>query len=382
MHNLRIGIVVGEVSGDQLGAGLIRELQAQHPGVWLEGVGGPAMREAGFNVWENAESLSVMGLVEPIKVLPRLLRLRRSLVRWWSVNPPDVFVGIDAPDFNLGLEQALRKRGITTVHYVSPTVWAWRPGRVRKIAKAVDKVLCIFPFEEKFYEAHDVDAEFVGHPLADNIDTSTDAASQRKQLGLTADTIVAVMPGSRSSEIARLGPVFAAACVRLIEKYPDVQFVSPMVNARLRRQFEACIQDAGISKYITLIDGNAQSAITAADVVLLASGTASLQTALLGRPMVAAYRLSPLTHLLHRCFRLVKVKYFAMPNLLTDEPLVPEFLQDRATPEALAAAVADLLNDVGRRQEIERKFIALRAQLARGAQQRAAEAILELADKN
>ena len=382
MRNLRIGIVVGEVSGDQLGAGLIRELQTQHPGVCLEGVGGPAMREAGFEVWEDAESLAVMGLVEPIKVLPRLLRLRRSLIRRWSDNPPDVFVGIDAPDFNLGLEQALRKRGITTVHYVSPTVWAWRPGRVRKVAKAVDKVLCIFPFEEKFYEAHDVDAEFVGHPLADNIDTSMDVASLRKQLGLTANTIVAVMPGSRSNEIARLGPVFAAACARLVEKNPDLQFVSPMVNARLRREFEACVLDAGISNYIKLIDGNAQSAIVAADVVLLASGTASLQTALLGKPMVAAYRLSWLTHLLHSWFNLVKVKYFAMPNLLTDEPLVPEFLQDKATPEALAAAVSDLLSDDERRVEIERKFIALRAELARGAQQRAAKAILELAEKN
>jgi lipid-A-disaccharide synthase len=292
-----------------------------------------------------------------------------------------VFVGIDAPDFNLGLEQSLRKRGITTVHYVSPTVWAWRPGRVRKVAKAVDKVLCIFPFEEKFYEEHDVDAEFVGHPLADNIDTSTDVTALRKQLGLTADTIVAVMPGSRSHEITRLGPVFAATCVRLIEKYPRLEFVSPMVNARLRQQFEACVRDAGIGKCIKIIDGNAQSAIAAADVVLLASGTASLQTALLGRPMVAAYRLSPLTHLLQRWFKLVKVRHFAMPNLLTDEPLVPEFLQDRATPEALAAAVADLLNDVERRQEIERKFIALRAELARGAQQRAAKAILDLADK-
>ncbi len=378
---MRIGIVVGEVSGDQLGAGLIRALQAQHPDVRVEGVAGPAMRAAGCEVWEDAEALGVMGLVEPIKVLPRLLRLRRSLVSRWSANPPDIFVGVDAPDFNLGLEQSLRSRGITTVHYVSPTVWAWRQGRVRKVAKAADKVLCIFPFEEKFYAAHDVAAEFVGHPLADNIDTDIDTAAQRSQLGLMAERIVAVMPGSRSNEITRLGPVFAQACACLLERYPDLAFVSPMVSPSLRQVFEGHIKQAGIADHIKLIDGNAQSAIAAADVVLLASGTASLQTALLGKPMVAAYKLSPLTHLLQRWFKLVKVKHFAMPNLLTDEPLVPEFLQHEATPEALAAAVADLLDDADRRAEIGRRFTALRADLARGAQQRAAKAILDLAAK-
>lgn len=382
MQALRIGIVVGEVSGDQLGAGLIRALQALHPGVQIEGVAGSAMRQAGCEVWEDAESLAVMGLVEPIKVLPRLLRLRRSLIRRWLENPPDVFVGIDAPDFNLGLEQALRKRGITTVHYVSPTVWAWRQGRVRKVAKAVDKVLCIFPFEPEFYEAHDVAAEFVGHPLADNLNPDMDVAALRNELELTADTVVAVMPGSRSNEIARLGPVFAQACARLIDQYPDLQFVSPMVNTRLRKVFQLHIEEAGITTRIKLIDGKAEKAIAVADVVLLASGTAALQTALLGKPMVAAYKLSPLTYLLHRWFKLVKVKYFAMPNLLTDEPMVPEFLQNQATPEALAIAVGELLDNGERRAEIHRKFVALRADLARGAQQRAAKAILDLAEKS
>ena len=381
MQALRIGMVVGEVSGDQLGAGLIRALQTLHPGVCIEGVAGAAMRAAGCEVWEDADTLAVMGLVEPIKVLPKLLRLRRSLIRRWLDNPPDVFVGIDAPDFNLGLEQVLRQHGITTVHYVSPTVWAWRQGRVRKVARAVDKVLCIFPFEEEFYEAHDVAAEFVGHPLADNIDPDTDVTRHRNQLGLTADRIVAVMPGSRSNEIARLGPVFAQACSRLIKQYPDLQFVSPMVNASLRQEFEAYVQDAGVSKHVKLIDGQAETAIAAADVVLLASGTASLQTALLGKPMVAAYKLSSLTYLLQRCFKLVKVNHFAMPNLLTDEPMVPEFLQNQATPAALAAAVGELLDNDERRAEIHRKFVALRADLARGAQERAAKAILRLAEQ-
>jgi len=372
-------MVVGEVSGDNLGAGLIHALKSLEPAIRVEGVAGPAMRAAGCEVWEDADTLAVMGLVEPIKVLPRLLRLRRSLVKRWSETPPDVFVGIDAPDFNLGLEQALRKRGITTVHYVSPTVWAWRQGRVRKVVKAVDKVLCIFPFEEKFYAEHDVSAEFVGHPLADGIDGDLDSAAAKRELGLTADQVVAVMPGSRRNEIARLGPVFAEACALLGNSYPDLQFVSPMVNPALRSAFEAQILDAGVADRIKLIDGKAEAAITAADVVLLASGTASLQTALHGKPMVAAYKLSPLTLLLHRWFKLVKVRYFAMPNLLTDEPLVPEFLQDEATPKSLSSAVSELLDDEDRRREIHSKFVALRSQLAKGAQQRAAKAILDLA---
>ncbi len=379
MREIRIGMVVGEVSGDQLGAGLIRALKAQNPAVRLEGVAGPAMREAGCDVWEDAEVLAVMGLVEPLKVLPRLLRLRRSLVKRWSENPPDIFVGIDAPDFNLGLERSLREQGITTVHYVSPTVWAWRQGRVRKVAKAVDKVLCIFPFEEKFYEAHDVAAEFVGHPLADGIDANVDVEAKRAELGLSANRIVAVLPGSRSSEITRLGPVFAEACSRLSKRYSDIEFISPMVNPRLRQVFATHVEEAAIGDRIKLIDGKAESAIAAADVVLLASGTASLQTALLGRPMVAAYKLSPFTHLLQRWFKLVKLKHFAMPNLLTEEPMVPEFLQGEATPEALAEAVAELLDSAERRADIHEKFVALRADLARGAQQRAAKAILDLA---
>lgn len=372
-------MVVGEVSGDQLGAGLIRALKARNPGVRVEGVAGPAMREAGCDVWEDADTLAVMGLVEPVKVLPRLLRLRRSLVKRWAEDPPDIFVGIDAPDFNLGLEKALRSRGITTVHFVSPTVWAWRQGRVRKVAKAVDLVLCIFPFEKDFYKAHDVAAEFIGHPLADSVDTDIDSAAMRRQLGLTAPRVIAVMPGSRRNEIARLGPVFAKACGLLIDRYPDLQFVAPMVSPTLREAFKVQIDAAGMGDHIKLIDGNAVAAIVAADVVLLASGTASLQTALYGRPMVAAYKLSPLTYLMHRLFKLVKVKYFAMPNLLTDEPMVPEFLQDDATPEALSAAVAELLNDPDRRAVIESRFVALRAELTRGAQQRAAKAILDLA---
>ncbi len=379
MQNLRVAIVVGEVSGDQLGAGLMQALKAQNAGVQIEGVAGPAMCAAGCDVWEDASTLAVMGLVEPIKILPRLLRLRRSLIKRWAEDPPDIFVGIDAPDFNLGLAKALRKRGITTVQYVSPTVWAWRPGRIRKIAKSVDKVFCIFPFEEDLYQAHDVAAEFIGHPLADIISTNIDSTAIRNDFGLTANKVVVVMPGSRSNEIARLGPVFAETCGRLIKQYPDLQFVAPMVSPELREVFKTHIKEVGIEDHIKLIDGSAEAAIAAADVALLASGTASLQTALYGKPMVAAYKLSPLTYFLQRWFKLIRVKYFAMPNLLTEEPMVPEFLQDAATPEALSAAVSDLLDDEQRRAVIESKFIALRTVLRRGAQQQAAKVILELA---
>ena len=379
MQNLRVAIVVGEVSGDQLGAGLMQALKAQNAGVQIDGVAGPAMCAAGCDVWEDASTLAVMGLVEPIKILPRLLRLRRSLIKRWAEDPPDIFVCIDAPDFNLGLAKALRKRGITTVQYVSPTVWAWRPGRIRKIAKSVDKVFCIFPFEEDLYQAHDVAAEFIGHPLADIISTNIDSTAIRNDLGLTANKVVVVMPGSRSNEIARLGPVFAETCGRLIKRYPDLQFVAPMVSPELREVFKIHIKEVGIEDHIKLIDGSAEAAIAAADVALLASGTASLQTALYGKPMVAAYKLSPLTYFLQRWFKLIRVKYFAMPNLLTEEPMVPEFLQDAATPEALSAAVSDLLDDEQRRAVIESKFIALRAVLRRGAQQQAAKVILELA---
>ena len=376
---MRIGLVAGETSGDLLGAGLIEALRKRCPDATFEGVAGPMMQAAGCEVWEKAETLAVFGLIEPLKVIPKLLRLRRSLVRRWSENPPDVFVGIDAPDFNLGLEIKLRERGIKTVQYVSPSVWAWRQGRVVKVARAVDKVLCLLPFEKTFYDEHDVAADFVGHPMADNMPVDLDTATIRSELGIDAATVVAVLPGSRKSEVSRLSPIFAKTCARLLKTHPELRFVAPMVTDRLRRSFLEQLDAAGISDYFLITDGDAQSAIAASDLVLLASGTASLQTAMLCKPMVGAYRFSALTYAIAKTFKLINVPFFTLPNLLTAQPLVPEFLQAEATPVALATAVTELLDNPQRRAMISRKFADLRDELALDADNRAAGAVLELA---
>jgi lipid-A-disaccharide synthase len=377
---VRIGLVAGETSGDLLGAGLIKALQERCPDATFEGVAGPMMQAAGCEAWEQAETLAVFGLIEPLKVIPKLLKLRRTLVRRWTENPPDVFIGIDAPDFNLGLEIKLRERGIKTIQYVSPSVWAWRQGRVRKVARAVNKVLCLLPFEKTFYDEHDVAADFVGHPMANNMPTDLDTATIRSALGIQAPAVVAVLPGSRHSEVSRLGPIFANTCALLLKTKPELRFVAPMINDRLKQLFERHLDSVGIKDDFLITDGDAQSAIAASDLVLLASGTASLQTAMLRKPMVGAYRFSALTYAIAKTFKLVNVPFFTLPNLLTEEPLVPEFLQAEATPTALAAAVARLLDDPERRAMISRKFEDLRVELALDADYRAASAVYELAN--
>jgi lipid-A-disaccharide synthase len=377
---VRIGLVAGETSGDLLGAGLIKALQERCPDATFEGVAGPMMQAAGCEAWEQAETLAVFGLIEPLKVIPKLLKLRRTLVRRWTENPPDVFIGIDAPDFNLGLEIKLRERGIKTIQYVSPSVWAWRQGRVRKVARAVNKVLCLLPFEKTFYDEHDVAADFVGHPMANNMPTDLDTATIRSALGIQAPAVVAVLPGSRHSEVSRLGPIFANTCALLLKTKPELRFVAPMINDRLKQLFERHLDTVGIKDDFLITDGDAQSAIAASDLVLLASGTASLQTAMLRKPMVGAYRFSALTYAIAKTFKLVDVPFFTLPNLLTEEPLVPEFLQAEATPTALATAVARLLDDPERRAMISRKFEDLRVELALDADYRAASAVYELAN--
>ena len=378
-QSLRIGVVAGEASGDQLGAGMIRALRAAVPRVHCEGVAGPAMREAGCDAWEEADALAVMGLVEPLSEVPRLLRLRRSLIRRWSANPPDAFVGIDAPDFNLGLEIALRDRGIPTIQYVSPSVWAWRQRRIGKIARAADKVLCLLPFEKAFYDRHGIPADFVGHPLADSLPRGLSPEAVRAELGLPPGRLVAVLPGSRRSEVRRLAPVFVGACRRMLERQERLRFVAPAASGPLAALLREELARQGIAEAFDVLERNAHRAMVAADVVLLASGTAALEAALLERPIVAAYRLAPATYLLARALRMVKVRHFTLPNLLTDEPMVPEFLQGAATPEALADAVLELLGDPARRAVITAEFAKLRDRLARGADRMAAAAVLELA---
>jgi lipid-A-disaccharide synthase len=376
---VKIGLVAGEASGDLLGAGLIHAIRARVPDAKFEGVAGPAMAAAGCEQWEDAEALAVFGLVEPLTEIPRLLKLRRSLVERWKASPPDVFVGIDAPDFNLGLEKTLRKSGVLTVHYVSPTIWVWRAGRIETVRKAADRVLCILPFEKAIYDEKGIDAVFVGHPKASTLPTDIDVGSVRELLDLGDGPVVAVLPGSRGGEVSRLGPIFARAAAMLASNRSDIRFVTPVATPKLRPMIEEQLSRAGVADRFCLIEGDSIEAMSAADVVLLASGTAALESALLGKPTIAAYKVAKMTAGILRLFRLLKNEYFTIPNLLTETPLIPEFIQEDASSQALAQAVHDLLEDPARREEISRRFATLRTELALGADDCAADAVIELA---
>lgn len=378
---MRIALVAGEASGDLLGAGLIGAIRARIPDARFEGVAGPAMIAAGCNRIADSESLAVMGLIEPLTEIPRLLKLRRSLIRRWRASPPDVFVGIDAPDFNFGLEKALRKSGIPTVHYVSPSIWAWRAGRIKTIRKATDRVLCILPFEKKLFDEQGIDAVFVGHPKADHLATDIDAESARRMLDLAGKTVVAILPGSRRSEVARLGPIFVAAAAILARDDDQLRFVTPVATPALRPLIEEQIAAADMQGLFKLIDGDSIEAMSAAHVVLLASGTAALESALLCKPTVAAYRIAELSARIIDIFGLIKTPYFTLPNLLTEEPLVPELIQWAVTPAAVAAEVAALLKDTDRQAAISSRFAKLRLELALDADQRAADAVIDLATR-
>ncbi len=376
---MKVGLVAGESSGDLLGAGLIRAIREQYPEAQFEGVAGPAMVEAGCEQWEAAESLAVMGLVEPLRHVPRLLRLRKSLVQRWTGSPPDVFVGIDAPDFTLNLEKKLRAAGIPTAHYVSPSIWAWRPGRIETVRKAADRVLCILPFEKSLYDDAGIDAVFVGHPKADSAPEIVDTDAAKASLGIDGKDVLAVLPGSRSGEVGRLGSTLFAAAAQLVEQRPGLRVVTAVATEKLRPLIEAQVREAGL-KDAVLLDGGSQLAMSAADVVLLASGTAVLESALLGKPTVAAYKVAPMTYGIVKGLNLVKLTHYTLPNLLTEEPLVPEFIQHEATPGNIAAEVASLFDDSARRQGIHDRFVKLRSQLAQNTDQRAAEAVIELAE--
>jgi lipid-A-disaccharide synthase len=376
---LRVGLVAGESSGDLLGAGLISAVRQRLPDAVFEGVAGPEMLAAGCERWADAEELAVMGVVEPLKHLPRLLRLRRSLIKRWRESPPDVFVGIDAPDFNLGLEAALKASGIRTMHYVSPSIWAWRAGRIRKIRKAADRVICILPFEPAIYAEQGMDAVFVGHPKADALSPDIDVAAVRAELGLPSEgRVIAMLPGSRSSEVTRLAPVFAGAATAIAAGDKDVHFVTPVAAPKLRAVIEASLQQNAIADRFTIIDGRSIEAMSAADLVLLASGTAALESALLGKPTVAAYRVAALTYWITKTFGLVKVAQFTLPNLLAGEVLIPEFIQDDADPSKIAGAVIDLLDDPDRCAAIKARFAKLRTELAMNSNERAADALISL----
>ena len=373
-----IGLVAGEASGDNLGGGLVRELRARLPGARCFGVAGPRMVEAGCEAWASSDSLAVMGLAEILRHLPRLLKLRRDLVARLLAARPDVFVGIDSPEFNLRVERQLKAAGVPTVQYVSPQVWAWRQGRVRTIGQSVDLVLCLLPFESRFYDQHHVRAVFVGHPLADRIPLVSDPAPARAALGLSPGAqVVAVLPGSRGAEVGKLGAPFAGTLAWLQARRPGIEFVAPMANAHARAVFEQALAIDAPGVNVRIVDGRAQEALTAADAVLVASGTATLETALVKRPMVVAYRVAPLTGWLLREMKLVKTDHFSQPNLLAGRGLVPEFFQEQVRPEILGPAVLEQLERPDR-DELVAAFAEIHAALRRDASARAADAIAEL----
>jgi lipid-A-disaccharide synthase len=375
---VKIAVVAGEASGDNLGGGLVRALGERSPGTRCFGVAGPRMVEAGCEAWFSTEELAVMGLAEILKHLPRLLRLRRELVGRFLATRPDVFVGIDSPEFNLRVAARLKAAGVPTVQYVSPQVWAWRQGRVRTIGRSVDLVLCVLPFESRFYDQHHVRAVFVGHPLADRVPLESPPAPARLALGLAMDRpTVAVLPGSRRAEVGKLGAPFAATLAWLRGRRPELQFVAPMANAAARATFERALAEHAPGVDVTLVDGRAHEALAAADAVLVASGTATLETALVKRPMVVAYRVAPLTSWLLRDLKLVKSEFFAQPNLLAGCRLVPEFFQDEVRPDVLGPAMLEQLDRPDLPALVER-FAEMHHTLRRDASARAAEAILEL----
>ncbi|HBP5168076.1 TPA: lipid-A-disaccharide synthase [Pseudomonas aeruginosa] len=373
---LRVALVAGEASGDILGAGLMQALRARHPDIEFIGVGGPRMEAEGLSSYFPMERLSVMGLVEVLGRLPELLRRRKRLIRTLIEARPDVMIGIDAPDLTLGVEHKLRQAGLRTVHYVSPSVWAWRQKRVLKIREACDLMLALFPFEARFYEEHGVPVRFVGHPLANTIPPEADRAAARAGLGLPADgQVLALMPGSRGGEVGKLGALFLDTAQRLLVERPGLRFVLPCASAARREQIEQMLQGREPLP-LTLLDGASHEALAACDAVLIASGTATLEALLYKRPMVVAYRVAGLTYRILK--RLVKSPYISLPNLLAGRLLVPELIQDAATPQALAATLSPLLDDGSQQVEF---FDAIHRALRQDASAQAAEAVLQLVER-
>lgn len=375
---MRIGIVAGEASGDILGAGLVKSIKARYPDAVIEGVTGPQMRAAGCETLFECEELAVFGIFEVLRHLPRLLGLKKRVIQHFKDNPPDVFIGIDAPDFNLRIEKELRQSGIKTVQYVSPSVWAWREKRVFGIVESVDLMLTLFPFETAIYEEHGLKAVCVGHTLADQVPDSVDKLELRSELGLDADkTTIAVLPGSRGGEIKRLGSIFLQACSQLAAER-ELQFVVPCSNQRNRENVEAACAEHAPNAQIAVLDGQSREAMGAADLVVLASGTATLEALLLKRPMVVAYKLSALTFWLITFFKLMKITRFSLPNLLSGKDLVPELMQDNARVENVVREVSRLLDNPLEANAVADEFQDIHNQLRLNASERAADAVLEL----
>ncbi|MFP1837848.1 lipid-A-disaccharide synthase [Lonsdalea quercina] len=375
---LTIALVAGETSGDILGAGLIRAIKNQVPDARFVGVAGPRMQAEGCEPWYEMEELAVMGIVEVLERLPRLLKIRRDLTQRFTELQPDVFVGIDAPDFNITLEGRLKQRGITTIHYVSPSVWAWRQKRVFKIGRATDLVLAFLPFEKAFYDRFNVPCRFIGHTMADAMPLHPDKLAARARLGIAPDVrCLAILPGSRGAEVDMLSKDFLLTARLLRESCPDLEIVVPLVNARRRQQFEEIKNEVAPDLNVRLLDGLAREAMIASDAALLASGTAALECMLAKCPMVVGYRMKPFTFWL--ASKLVKTPWVSLPNLLAGRELVKELLQTECTPDKLAEALLPWLEDSVQVHELQETFLHLHQQIRCDADEQAAQAVLELA---
>ncbi len=372
-----IALVAGELSGDQLGAALLAALKERYPQAHFVGIGGAGMKAQGLDAWWDCEELAVMGLAEVVSHLPRLLRLRKKLANRLLDLKPDVLIGIDAPDFNLGLEKRLRKEGIPTIHYVSPTVWAWRRGRVKTIGAAADMVMCLFPFEPDFYHSQGVDARYTGHPMADQIPDHSDKTQARMALGLDPHApCIALLPGSRRSEVARMTPHMLGAAQQLTQHSPGMQFVAPMANSHSREQFGSALRDfESDSVRCEITDGQARLAISAADLVICTSGTAALEVMLINRPMVVVFRFSYVSWALTRGLKLLKSKFFSLPNVLAGEQLVPELAQHQVNADRITAECIAWLEDPARCAAVQRRFSDLHNTLRKDAAQSAADCV-------
>ena len=374
----RIAMVAGEASGDLLASHLIGALKSHLPDARFFGIGGPKMQAAGLDAWWPAEKLAVRGYAEVLRHYRELSGIRRALLKRLLADPPDAFIAIDAPDFNLWLEGRTKAAGIPTIHFVSPSVWAWRAGRIRNIVRSVHRLLCLFPFEPALYQKHGLSADYVGHPLADIIPLEPAQQAARDRLNLEPDGFVfALLPGSRQAELHYMAPTFIATAKRLLERYPRARFLVPLVTRETRNQFEQALWDNGAQDLpLTLLFGHAHDAMAAADAVLVASGTATLEAALFKKPMVITYKMSPWSWRLMR--RMQHQPWVGLPNILAGRFLVPEFLQEAATADNLAQALGNLVADPVVPERLRLAFTALHRNLRQDTASKAAAAILPL----